>query len=163
MFITTTGEYPGTNRFEISGRKGKLIVENDELIWYKTKDLENYIKTSQNGFGNPECQKIIVETDGENLQHIGICRNFTNAILKKEKLFVDGTEGINGVELMDAMLLSTWLGKEVWGTGHVKLIGDFYRKVQSGEKFAIDFYEAQKVVKLILAMYSSNGKEIQIQ
>lgn len=113
VFITTTGEYPGTNRFEISGRKGKLIVENDELIWYKTEDLENYIKTSQNGFGNPECQKIIVETDGENLQHIGICRNFTNAILKKEKLFVDGTEGINGVELMDAMLLSTWLDKEV--------------------------------------------------
>ena len=113
VFITTTGEHPGTNRLEISGRKGKLLVENDKLIYYKTEDLEKYIKESTNGFGNPETQRIEVETDGENLQHVGICRNFTNAILGKEELFVDGTEGINGVELMDAMLLSTWLDKPV--------------------------------------------------
>lgn len=113
VFITTTGEYPGTNRLEISGRKGKLTVENDELVYYKTEDLENYLKTVKNGFGNPQTERIVVETDGENLQHIGICRNFTNAILGTEKLFVDGTEGINGVELMDAILLSTWLDKPV--------------------------------------------------
>ena len=114
VFITTTGEFPGTNRFEISGRKGKLVVENDELVYYKLEeDLETYIKTATNGFGSPKMERIVVETDGENLQHVGICRNFTNAILKQEELFVDGTEGINGVELMDAMLLSTWLDAPV--------------------------------------------------
>lgn len=113
VFITTTGEYPGTNRLEISGRKGKLLVENDQLIYYKTEDLSDYIKNSKNGFGNPKMERIVVETDGQNLQHIGICRNFTNAILGTEELFVDGTEGINGVELMDALLLSTWLDKPI--------------------------------------------------
>jgi predicted dehydrogenase len=54
------------------------------------------------------------------------------------------------------------IGKEVWGTGHVKLIADYYSKLEKGEKFPIDFYEASKVVKLILAMYRSNGNEINI-
>ena len=52
------------------------------------------------------------------------------------------------------------IGKEVWGTGHVKLIKDYYAKLSAGEKFPIDYYEASKVVKLILALYSSNGEEI---
>ena len=48
-----------------------------------------------------------------NEQHVGILKNFTNAILGTEPLFVDGTEGIHGVELMNAMLLSTFLDKTV--------------------------------------------------
>jgi hypothetical protein len=54
-----------------------------------------------------------VETDGENEQHIGIFKNFTNAILGKEALFVSGDEGIKCVELINAMLLSTFLNKTV--------------------------------------------------
>ena len=55
------------------------------------------------------------------------------------------------------------VGKEVWGTGHVKLIADYYDKVGKGEDFPIDFYEASKVVKLILSMYSSNGEKIDVK
>lgn len=32
-FITSTGEYPGTNRLEISGTRGKLVLENNLLKW----------------------------------------------------------------------------------------------------------------------------------
>ena len=35
-----------------------------------------------------------------------------NAILGKEPLFVNGTEGINGVELMNAIEYSGWNGGE---------------------------------------------------
>jgi hypothetical protein len=70
--------------------------------------------TNEIMFAHPESTVSEVETDGNNLQHIGIINNFTNAILGKEKLFVDGKEGINGVQIMDAMLLSGFLGgKEV--------------------------------------------------
>ena len=48
-----------------------------------------------------------------NPEHVGIFNNFANAVLGLEPLFVDGKEGINGVQLMDSMLLSTWLGKTV--------------------------------------------------
>lgn len=53
-------------------------------------------------------------------------------------------------------------GKVEWGVGHTKLIKNFYECLKSGEKFLIDFYEGQKVVKLILALYASNGQEVQI-
>ena len=114
VFITTTGEFPGTNRLEVAGTKGKLVCENDKLMMTKvTPDLREFTKTANSAFALPEKETSEVETDGVNLQHVGICRNFTNAILGKEPLFVDGKEGINGVELMDAMLLSTWLDKKV--------------------------------------------------
>ena len=114
VFVTSTGDTPGTNRFEIIGDKGKLVCENDKLTFYKLEMSEReFCKTWQGGFGEPNHEVIEVETDGKNPQHIGILNNFANAILGIEPLFVNGTEGIRGVQLMDSMLLSTWLGKDV--------------------------------------------------
>lgn len=111
VFITTTGEAPGSNRFEISGSKGKLLCEHDKLYFYKnaTDSLE-YIKTADSAYDKPKLEKIEVETDGKNPQHAGIINNFTNALLGKEELFVKGTEGIAGVEIMNAIELSGWKG-----------------------------------------------------
>ena len=64
-------------------------------------------------FGEPKFEVITPETDGQNPQHLGILNNFANAILGIEPLYVDGKEGIRGVQLMDSMLLSTWLGRAV--------------------------------------------------
>jgi predicted dehydrogenase len=109
MFITTTGEAPGTNRFEISGTKGKLLVENNKLYyWQNDQDSQEWSKTATIGFVPPKCTMTEVETDGENPQHMGIINNFIAAIRGEEPLFVDGKEGINGVELMNAMELSGW-------------------------------------------------------
>lgn len=109
VFITTTGEAPGTNRFEVSGSKGKLICEGDTLWHYKNeRDNIEVCKTSDKGFDTPKCEKVVVETDGKNPQHAGIINNFANALLGLEELFVEGVEGINGVELMNAIELSGW-------------------------------------------------------
>lgn len=114
VFITSTGDAPGTNRFEVLGSLGKLVCENNQLTYIKNKtDERKFCKTSENGFAQPETEIIPVETDGQNPQHVGILRNFTNALLGKEELFVKGQEGLLGVELMDAMLLSQWLGRTI--------------------------------------------------
>ena len=115
MFITTTGEAPGSNRFEVSGTLGKLVCERGELTWYKNDtDSAEFSKTSENGFARPKVEIENVETDKNNPQHKGIINNFANAILGIEPLFVPGTDGIAGVELMNAIELSGWLGgKEV--------------------------------------------------
>lgn len=115
VFITTTGEAPGTNRFEVSGTLGKLVCDNNKLYYYKNKvDSKEVLLHGKSSFEKPEVKICEVRTDGKNLQHVGILRNFTNTILKKEKLFVKGTDGINGVELMNAIELSGWLnGKTV--------------------------------------------------
>jgi len=116
VFITTTGETPGTNRFEVSGTGGKLVCENGELRWYKNRtDSQVFSKESDQGFSIPGTDRMEVEVDGKNPQHEGIINNFANAILGIEPLFVDGTEGIRGVELMNAIELSGWKnGEEVF-------------------------------------------------
>lgn len=109
VFITTTGEAPGVNRLEISGTKGKLLCEGETLKWYRNQmDSREYSKTETGGL--IPCDVIDVETDGKNPQHAGIINNFANAILGIEPLFVDGCEGIAGVELMNAIELSGWNG-----------------------------------------------------
>jgi predicted dehydrogenase len=122
-FITSTADCPGTNRFEIIGTLGKLVCENNELSFYKLEqDEREFNKTYKGGFGEPKSSKVEVELDGKNPQHIGILNNFANAILGLEPLFVDGKEGIKGVEIMNAMLLSTWLDKTV----EVPIDGDLF-------------------------------------
>ncbi len=115
VFITTTGETPGTNRLEISGTKGKLLCENDKLTWFKNEeDSLEFSNTTEQGFARPKMEVVQVETDGKNPQHVGIINNFANALLGIEEQFVQGVEGINGVELMNAIELSAWkMGAEV--------------------------------------------------
>lgn len=114
VFVTSTGDTPGTNRLEILGDKGKLVCDKDTLTFYKLEMSEReFTKTWTSGFGEPKFEVITPETDGQNPQHLGILNNFANAILGLEPLYVDGKEGIRGVQLMDSMLLSTWLGRAV--------------------------------------------------
>jgi len=115
VLITTTGEAPGTNRLEISGTKGKLLCEGDKLFWTKNEaDSQEWARNCEVGYQKPPRETIEVETDGENPQHKGIINNFANYLLGKEPLFVPGTDGINGVELMNAIELSGWYnGEEV--------------------------------------------------
>lgn len=109
VFITSTGETPGTNRLEISGTLGKLVCDKTELIYVRNaEDSAKHCKTSENFFSGPPTETIVVQTDGENSQHAGIINNFTAALLGKEKLFVKGTDGMAGVQLMNAIELSGW-------------------------------------------------------
>jgi predicted dehydrogenase len=137
VFVTTTAEGGGTNRFEVVGNNGKLVCENEKIIFTKLKDgSKETIENCQDMFGSPQATVSEVETDGENLQHFGIINNFINAILGKEQLFVNGIEGLNGVEIMDAMLLSGFLGgKEVT----LPIDDDFYlselnKKIEESSK-----------------------------
>lgn len=114
VLITTTGEAGGTNRLEIVGDRGKLVAEGGVLTFTRldqsTKDFCLAIPKDKKA---PENETVTVELDGENLQHVGILRNFTNAVLGTEPLYVSGEEGIHSVELMNAMLLSTFTGSTV--------------------------------------------------
>jgi len=54
------------------------------------------------------------------------------------------------------------LGKSVWGMGHKILIRDFYKCLSDGTPFRLGLDEAEKVVRLILSMYKSNGERIEV-
>ena len=117
VFITTTGEYPGTNRLEISGDKGKVVVEGGKIHFTKLAVPEReHCFTCEKGFEGPAKEELDIEAPKlENVlyEHPGIMQNFTNAILNGEKLLAPGEEGIRGLSISNAMFLSSWLGKTV--------------------------------------------------
>lgn len=114
VFVTTTGDAPGTNRFEITLDKGKLIAEDGKLtLWELETPEPEFSKTNKVPFGQPKSTKIEVETDGQSPQHVGVLNAFAAAILRGEPLVAGGEEGINGLTLSNAMHLSAWLGKEI--------------------------------------------------
>ena len=114
VFVTTTGDAPGTNRLEISGSLGKLVCENDRLTFWKNKtDDRVWCRESKDAFAMPECEEIAVETDGENPQHPAVLNAFAAHILRGEPLIADGREGIRGLQISNAMHLSSWLGQDV--------------------------------------------------
>ena len=115
VFITTTADAPGTNRFEVTGTKGTLIFEGNKLFYKELKcDERVHCFSTDKGFEKPECLPTVeVELEGENSQHSGICNNIANAILGLEEVYAPAKDGIYGVQLANAMLLSTWLDKEI--------------------------------------------------
>lgn len=142
VFVTSTGEFPGTNRLEISGTKGKILIDSNldsKIYLYENEqDSLEYSKVANEAFPKLKINKRIVETDGTNPQHKEIIRNFTEAILGNEKLYVDGKEGIKQVELMNAMELSGWKG---------------------GEKVTLPLNEVYYTKQLILHRLSSKDKK----
>ncbi|NLB38958.1 MAG: Gfo/Idh/MocA family oxidoreductase [Clostridiales bacterium] len=114
VFITSTGDAPGTNRFEVLGDLGRLICEDDKLYYSKLDESERtFSKTEKQGFKRPPQTDSIVETDGQYEQHSGVLNAFAAAILRGEPLIAGGQEGINGLMLSNAMHLSSWKNEMV--------------------------------------------------
>lgn len=114
VFITSTGEAPGTNRLEIVGDRGKMVVENNTLTFFRLTQSEREFNASYTGgFGQPECWKIDIPVKGENSGHLGIIQNWIDAITKGTPLLAPGEEGVKGVELANAIYLSSWLNRTV--------------------------------------------------
>lgn len=114
VFVTTTGDAPGTNRLEVTGTKGKIVCDCDTITFYRLKvDEREWCKTSQQGYTIPEVETIQVETDGENPQHIGVINAFVKHIKDGTPLVADGREGINGLMISNAMYLSSWTEQTV--------------------------------------------------
>ena len=110
-FITSTGEYPGTNRLEISGDKGKIVIENGILKWWKLNmsEREYCFESDKEGIALNSNYSEIKESAHETA-HIGILQNFSNAILKGEALLSPGTDGVFELTISNAAYLSYWKG-----------------------------------------------------
>jgi len=110
-FITSTGEAPGTNRFEIAGDRGKIVMEDDTLTFWRNRTGERQFNEEYTGgFGQPEVWKCDIPTGDEGGAHSEVIAKWIQAILKDDPslLVMDGREGICSLELANAMLLSTW-------------------------------------------------------
>ncbi|MCL2665620.1 MAG: Gfo/Idh/MocA family oxidoreductase [Defluviitaleaceae bacterium] len=115
IFIASTGEYPGDNRLEITGDRGKLVAENGRLKFWKLSEPEREVtRSSKEAFDCIPTEETDVtpnetETDG----HLAILQNFSDAILHGAELISPGAEAINGVQIFNAAYMSSWSGRHV--------------------------------------------------
>ena len=113
-FITSTGETPGSNRFEIAGTKGRALLENDRLIVTRNEVAsDEWSRTSKIGFKQPETTVEEIPIPGADNPHAQLIANFVNAILDGEALIAPGASGIGSVELANVMVYSGLLGQAV--------------------------------------------------
>lgn len=115
VFITTTGDYPGSNRLEITMDKAKLVCENGrEIKLYElAESLADNIVNCEHGFTSIDIEAIDVETDGINDQHTGVLNAFADHILFGSDLIANGEEGIRGLMISNAAHYSSWTGETV--------------------------------------------------
>lgn len=113
-FISSTGEAPGTNRLEIAGTLGKLVLENNRLTFTRnTVDMIKLSRTAKQGFVKPETTTEEIPFANAAAPHAALMQNFVNAILEGGPLLAPGEEGIHSIELANAMVYSSLLGQTV--------------------------------------------------
>lgn len=113
-YITSTGETPGTNRLEIACDMGRIIVENEKMIFERNviSEREHNEKNTE-PFAQPECWKCEIPVSGIGEQHVGILKDFANALINKTPLLAPGEEGIDGLTISNAIHYSSWTNKTV--------------------------------------------------
>ncbi len=114
VFITSTGEAPGTNRLEIAGTQGKVVVEHGAITFTRNEvPADKFCAETKASFAQPSVWNIDIPCRGHGGQHNEILQNFVDAILDKKPLIAEARDGIRSVELANAMLLSSFTGKTV--------------------------------------------------
>ena len=107
-FITTTGESPGANRLEIVGENGRLVYEQNELLFFRNQwSSIKQIQESKQGFNKVPCQREAIAyqhhgTDGHEL----VISNFADAIQNGARLIAPAAEGLNSIMLNNSIILS---------------------------------------------------------
>ena len=108
VFITSTGEAPGTNRLEIAGDLGRLVYEADAIHFTRNEvEASKFCRVSKESFAAPATYREPVAVEGHGGQHNEILKNFADAILDGARLIAPAKEGIHSVELANAILLSS--------------------------------------------------------
>jgi predicted dehydrogenase len=129
VFITSTGEAPGTNRLEITAERGKLVYEDDRLTYTRNEQpMSEFSSTTDSAFGKPDVWQVdfpSINNGKHGPQHVGILNNFVAAINGTEELLAPAAEGIHSVELANAMLFASAQGATV----HMPLDAQAYAKL----------------------------------
>lgn len=125
-FRINTHDYLGTDRLEITGSKGKILIEGEPEIKVRIlpqteEELNVILKKDYPDDLFGEKLRKVVEVKEETYdflpqkttQHFVIIQNFINAIEQGEPLIAQGCEGINGLRLSNAIYLSGFLKEQV--------------------------------------------------
>lgn len=115
VFVTTTGEAPGTDRLEIAGDRGRVVVEGGKILFTRTEvSVRDHIRTAKGGFSPPDVWNCeIPYADTAKKGHAAITQNFVDHLIDGAPLIAPAEEGIHSVELANAMIYSSLVNDTV--------------------------------------------------
>jgi predicted dehydrogenase len=114
VFVTSTGEAPGTNRLEVAAERGHVVYENDTLTFTRNEvPMSEFSRTSDKHFATPPTTEQQFTFPNHGGQHVELLQNFIDAILDGKPLIAPAREGIHSVELANAILFSSALNATV--------------------------------------------------
>ena len=114
ILVATTGEAPGTDRREVVGEWGRVLVHPDHLQFTKNAvSSAEYCRTTAESFGKPDAAEVAIPVSGEAGRHVAILQNFVDAIQNGAPLIAPACEGIRGAELANAIILASQTDKTV--------------------------------------------------
>lgn len=114
VFVGSTGEAPGVNRFDIIADKGSLHFDSGRLTQkLNQQSTAEFNQTTHNMFGMPETEQSDQTPSEKVNQHAIVMNNFVQAILNDVPLLVPAEQGLASLDIANAMLLSTWQQKNV--------------------------------------------------
>lgn len=106
-FIVSTGEAPGTDRLEIAGERGKVVVEHGKIQFTRNEiPMTEFSRTTDRAFALPPVWHIEIPAGSGQAGHKVITQNFVLAILDGCPLIAPAEEGIKSVELANSMIYS---------------------------------------------------------
>jgi predicted dehydrogenase len=109
VFISSTGEAPGTNRLEIAAENGRVVMDHGRLIFTRNEaPMSEFCRTAAGSFDRPKTAEEVIPCEGIGGQHVEILQNFADVVLKGVRLIAPAGEGVHSVELANAMLLSSF-------------------------------------------------------
>jgi len=114
----STVEAPSMTRYEIAGTKAKLLLEGGRLrMAVLEQPSDRFIKKSKEKWGSVKAEWKDIEVKETTSDFIGgvqaMIADFVASIQRKRKSLCPGIEGRNSVELANAMIMSSLLGKTV--------------------------------------------------
>ncbi len=114
VFVASTAEAPGTNRLEIVGSKGRLVLEEGRLRFTRNDgDMLEFSRTAKGGFTKPEVWNVEIPFENAAAPHAQLMENFVAAALDGVPLIAPGSEGLHSVELANAIVFSALNGREI--------------------------------------------------
>ena len=117
--------------------KGIIEVEDtcEGMVEFENGKIGNFFAT--NAFVGTSRTSIFIKTTNHNLE------------IRNSKLYIDDI-------LVEDTQSSGYLGKEVYGDGHLTFIKKFYEAIENGDEMPITLESAQWALRLLLAAYESN-------
>lgn len=106
LLMLGTGEAPGTNRFEVSADRGRVVIENGVALIHRNREAASAHRRRE-ATGRPLADVERVELETRTPTGLLLLGNFVRAIQGKEPLLAPADQAARAVELANAILWSS--------------------------------------------------------